>query len=260
MILQSFPKPAQYRMMLSGLVFSFFINLQAQTILNTENMAAPTDSALLLGTSLDGNFQAGNVNLAQINTTLLLGKRVNRHMVRFSGAYRYLSKDERVISSDIISQFRYNYALDQHSVYAFTQTQKVKSLKMNYRFLLGGGYRHNFYRKDKDYFDISTGLFYEKELYLRDSPNEVNIQNVRLSNSAFIRYTIAPKTYINTSVYYQLNLTNIRDLRFYFEPRLYHDFSKVSTYLTGQLRYHSTPYVDVKPADLILLLGFEFNF
>jgi len=246
-------------MMLSGLVFSFFINLHAQTILNTENMAAPTDSALLLGTSLDGNFQAGNVNLAQINTTLLLGKRVNRHMVRFSGAYRYLSKDERVISSDLISQFRYNYALDQHSVYAFTQTQKVKSLKMNYRFLLGGGYRHNFYRKDKDYFDISTGLFYEKELYLKDSANEVNIQNIRWSNSAFIRYTIAPKTYINTSVYYQLNLTHIADLRFYLEPRLYHDFSKVSTYLTSQFRYHTTPYVDVKRADLLLLVGFEFN-
>jgi hypothetical protein len=259
MTLQTFPKPAHYRMMLSGLVFCFFINLQAQTILNTENMTAPTDSALLLSTSLDGNFQAGNINLTQINTTLVLGKRVNRHMVRFSGGYRYLSQNERVISSDIVSQFRYNYALDHHSVYAFTQTQKVKSLKMNYRFLLGGGYRHNFYRKDKDYFDISTGLFYEKELYLRDSPDEVNIQNIRLSNSAFIRYTFAPKTYINTSVYYQLNLTNIRDLRFYFEPRLYHDFSKVSTYLTGQLRYHSTPYVDVKPADLILLVGFQFN-
>ena len=47
-------------------------------------MSAPTDSAFLLGTSLDGNFQVGNVNLAQINSTLQLGKRVNRHMLRFS--------------------------------------------------------------------------------------------------------------------------------------------------------------------------------
>jgi len=179
------------------LLLTFIIitcSIQAQTIVNTENMMTSSDSSLVLGIGLDGDFQTGNVNLSQFNSTLQLGKRFDQHLVRFIGDYEYLSEDNRVISSDITSQLRYNYFIKKSSLFAFTQTQKVKSLKMNYRFLVGGGYRHTFYRKEKNYFDLSSGVFYERELYLKDISNEVNIENIPLSNSAFFRFNITKKS------------------------------------------------------------------
>jgi len=244
------------------LLLTFIIvaySIQAQTIVNTENMMTSSDSSLVLGIGLDGDFQTGNVNLSQFNSTLQLGKRFDQHLVRFIGDYEYLSEDNRVISSDITSQLRYNYFIKKSSLFAFTQTQKVKSLKMNYRFLVGGGYRHTFYRKEKNYFDLSSGVFYERELYLKDSSNEVNIENIRLSNSAFFRFNITKKAFVNTTIYYQINLQNLNDTRVFIEPRIYYEFNKISTYITSQLRHHSTPYVDIRNTDTQLKIGFEYN-
>ena len=242
----------------SVITCSMLVN--AQTIVNTENMMASSDSAIVLGLGLDGDFQTGNVNLAQFNSTIQLGKRIDKHLIRIIGDYEYLSEDNIVISSDITSQLRYNYFIKKNSVFAFTQFQKVKSLKQDYRFLAGGGYRHNFYRKDKNYFDLSSGLFYEKELYLKDSSTEVQIENMRLSNSAFFRFNISKKAFLNTTVYYQININNLSDTRLFLEPRVYYEFNKISTYITCQVRHHSTPYVDIKKTDSQLKLGFEYQF
>ena len=248
-----------YRILLVTFYICSLLHASAQTIVNTENMMTSSDSALVLGVGLDGDFQTGNVNLSQFNSTLQLGKRFDQHLVRFIGDYEYLSEDNQVISSDITSQLRYNYFSKKSSLFAFTQTQKVKSLKMNYRFLVGGGYRHTFYRKEKNYFDLSSGVFYERELYLKDSSNEVNIENIRLSNSAFFRFNISQKSFINTAIYYQINLQNLQDTRLFIEPRIYYEFNKISTYITSQLRHHSTPYVDIKNTDTQLKIGFEYH-
>jgi hypothetical protein len=247
------------RMIIFSIFVSYTISINAQTIVNTENMMNNNDSTLSLGVGLSGDFQYGNINLAQLNTTVQIGRKVNQHLIRFIGGYDYLSEDNIVLSSDFISQLRYNYYIENNSLFVFTQAQKVKSLKLNYRFLAGGGYRHNLFSSDENYFDLSTGLFYEQELYSRDSLSEVTIENIRFSNNAFFRINLTKKAFVNMSMYYQLNLKNLQDVRLFIEPRVYYKFKNVSTYITSQLRHHTTPYVDVQNTDSQFLIGFEYQ-
>jgi hypothetical protein len=54
-------------------------------------------------------------------------------------------------------------------LFSFVQSQKSRALSLNYWNLIGGGYRHNIYKKEENYFDVSAGVFFEKELYLKDT-------------------------------------------------------------------------------------------
>jgi hypothetical protein len=131
---------------------------------------------------------------------------------------------------------------------------------MNYRYLLGAGYRHRILNKSKNYLDLSFGGFFEKELYLKQTAQETRIDNFRYSLSSFSNIQFSEKVYLNTSIYYQLNAANLEDYRFYLEPRLYFQFEKIALYGTLRYRYHSTPYVEVLNSDTEMLMGVEFDF
>jgi hypothetical protein len=164
-----------------------------------------------------------------------------------------------VLASDYTAQLRYNYSLGNHSVFSFIQSQKSRALNLNYRNLIGGGYRHNVYKKDENYFDLSAGVFYENELYLKNTDEELMIENYRLSLSSFFKVKVSKKSFINTSIYYQINIDNTEDTRLFIEPRWYYDFDKIAVYVTTQIRHHTTPYIDIKKTDSELLVGLEFN-
>ena len=96
-------------------------------------------------------------------------------------------------------------------------------------------------------------------MYLKDTNDEVNIQNYRLNLSSFFKLKLSKKSFINTSIYYQVNLDNSKDTRLFIEPRWYYEFDKIAVYVTTQIRHHTTPYIDIKKTDSELLVGLEFN-
>ena len=163
------------------------------------------------------------------------------------------------MASDYTAQLRYNYNIGNHSIFSFIQSQKSRALNLNYRNLIGGGYRHNIYKKDENYFDLSAGVFFENELYLKDTDEEIMVVNYRASLSSFFKVRVSKKSFINTSIYYQINLDNVKDARLFIEPRWYYEFDKISVYLTTQIRHHTTPYIDIKKTDSELLVGLEFT-
>jgi hypothetical protein len=85
------------------------------------------------------------------------------------------------------------------------------------------------------------------------------IENYRLSLSSFFKVKVSKKSFINTSIYYQINIDNTEDTRLFIEPRWYYDFDKIAVYVTTQIRHHTTPYIDIKKTDSELLVGLEFN-
>lgn len=234
-------------------------NVESQTIVNTENLMKSVDSTLSVGFGINGDFKFGNLELYQFNITNQIGKKYDKHLLRLLFNYEYISENNEVLASDYTAQFRYNYSLGDHSVFTFVQSQKSKALNLNLRNLIGGGYRHNIYKKDESYFDVSLGAFYEDELYLKDTNDEVNIQNYRLNLSSFFKVKLSKKSFINTSIYYQVNLDNSKDTRLFIEPRWYYEFDKIAVYVTTQIRHHTTPYIDIKKTDSELLVGLEFN-
>jgi hypothetical protein len=61
------------------------------------------------------------------------------------------------------------------------------------------------------------------------------IGNYRLSLSSFFKLSISKKSFINTSIYYQINLDNSNDTRLFIEPRWYYEFDKIAVYVTTQI-------------------------
>tara|TARA_B110000881_G_C18459343_1_gene455368 strand:+ start:147 stop:929 length:783 start_codon:yes stop_codon:yes gene_type:complete len=234
-------------------------NIQSQTIVNTENLMKSVDSTLSVGFGLNGDFKFGNLELYQFNITNQIGKKFDKHLIRLLFNYEYISENNEVLAADYTAQLRYNYSIGNHSIFSFIQSQKSKALNLDYRHLIGGGYRHNIYKKDENYFDFSLGAFYEDELYLKNTIEQVNVQNYRLSLSSFLKVKLSKKSFINTSIYYQINFDNSKDTRLFIEPRWYYDFDKIAVYITTQIRHHTTPYIDIKKTDSELLVGLEFN-
>jgi hypothetical protein len=213
--------------------------LYSQTILNTEKLMSKIDSTFVFGIGFDGNMERGNIELTESNLSLQIGKKINNSLFRFVLGHEYESDSQEVLSND------------------FIQAQNVRSLKMLHRYLIGGGYRFNLYKKNQNYFDLSAGIFYEDELY-EEEKNQIKVYNYKYSFSSFSTFYIDEKLSLNTSIYYQLNSSSSKDYRIYIEPRLYFSINKVDLFLTYRNRFHSKPYVDVKRNDSETSVGLEF--
>ena len=231
----------------------------AQSIINTENMSSKLDSTFVLTTSFDGNYTTGNIELMQFNSANQLAFKKDNNLVRLFFNYEYISQDKEVISSDYTSQLRYSYSLKNNSLYSFVQGQKAVSLSLNSRYLIGIGYRKNIYKKDKNYLDVAFGPFYENEMYLKNSNEEVHIINYRYSFSSFFNFKITDKLQNNTVFYYQLNSEDFKDYRIYLEPKIAYSFEHFKIYTTVRYRFHSTPYIEIKNTDSQILFGFSYD-
>jgi len=238
-----------------------FCNLcNAQTIINTENMMANLDNNLNYNVSFQGDFNFGNIDLIEFSTAHQFSKSIERSLIRFIVNYEYIEEGSEKIASDLTTQIRYNYKLKKNSIFAFVQAQNIKSLRMDHRYISGIGYRHNLFTKLKDYWDLSAGIFYENELYDKNLPTEKQIDNLRYSFSSFIKYTISKKIFLNLSMYYQINTSNLNDYRLFVQPRLYYELEKFDLFVDLTNRHHSKPYIDVYKNDTSLEVGVEFSF
>ena len=231
----------------------------AQSIVNTESMSSKLDSTFVLTTSFDGDYTSGNIDLIQLNSANQLAFKKDKNLVRLFFNYEYISQDKEVISSDYTSQLRYSYALKNNSLYTFVQGQKAVSLSLNSRFLLGIGYRKSILKKNKNYLDIAFGPFYENEMYLKNSAEEIHVINYRYSFSSFFNFKITNKLENNTVFYYQLNSEDFKDYRMYLEPKIAYSFEHFKIYTTVRYRFHSTPYIEIKNTDSQILFGFSYD-
>ena len=222
-------------------------------------MMSGLDENLNYKLSLQGDFNLGNIDLIEFNTAHQFSKSYDRSLIRFIVNYEYIEEGSEVLSSDLSTQIRYNYNLKNNSIFAFIQAQNIKSLRMDHRYISGIGYRHNLITKSQDYWDLSAGIFYENELYDKNLSTEREVNNLRYSFSSFGKYTISEKIFLNLSVYYQINCSNLDDYRLFVQPRLYYQLEKFDLFVDLTNRYHSTPYVDIYKKDTGLEIGIEFS-
>ena len=242
---------------ISFILFATFA--MGQSIVNTESMSSKLDSTFVLTTSFDGDYTSGNIDLIQFNSANQLAFKKDKNLVRLFFNYEYISQDKEVISSDYTSQLRYSYALKNNSLYTFVQGQKAVSLSLNSRFLLGIGYRKSINKKNKNNLDIAFGPFYENEMYLKNSNEEIHVINYRYSFSSFFNFKITNKLENNTVFYYQLNSEDFKDYRIYLEPKIAYSFEHFKIYTTVRYRFHSTPYIEIKNTDSQILFGFSYD-
>tara|TARA_B100000795_G_C22680162_1_gene391463 strand:- start:98 stop:892 length:795 start_codon:yes stop_codon:yes gene_type:complete len=232
----------------------------SQSIVNTESISKKTDSTFSLITSLDGDFTTGNIELVQLNSSTTLAYKKKKSLIRFFFNYEFISSNKEIISSDYTSQIRYSYELKNSSIYSFLQGQKAISLSLNSRYLFGFGYRQKIISKDQNYLDIAFGPFYENEMYLKNTNNEVYKINYRYSFSTFMNFKVANNLQSNTVFYYQIKSNDFDDFRIYIEPKLIYAIDDIQIYATLRYRYHSSPYIDIRKTDSQLLFGVSYEF
>ena len=244
---------------LTILLSLIFYNTFSQAILNTEAMLKEIDSTFAFKLNVDGNMNFGNIELTEIGSSLTLGKKIKNSLVRMSLGYEYISEDKEILSNDWTGQIRYNKFFNKNSVFLFVQGSKIKSLKLDHRYLIGGGYRIRVKENKSNYFDVAAGFFYEDELYEKELNSQLSIHNYRYSFSSFSNVLINEKISLNTSVYYQINSKDFKDKRLFINPRLYFDLVSLKIYLNVKYRHHSTPYVDILKSDSEYTFGFEID-
>ena len=170
--------------LISGLGYS-------QTILNSESLLNHFSDKLTAQLNLSAVWESGNENTFAAFNQILVGTKNEKQMWRLIIGHDFEDDEGEIVANDWSGQLRFNHYVDsKNSIYGFLQSQNIKVLQMNHRYLFGGGYRHSIYANESQYFDLAAGLFYENEEYPKLQTNKL-----RFNVNGFVRVKIFEKLF-----------------------------------------------------------------
>ena len=234
--------------LISGLGYS-------QTILNSESLLNHSSDKLTAQLNLSAVWESGNENTFAAFNQILVGTKNEKQMWRLIIGHDFEDDEGEIVANDWSGQLRFNHYVDsKNSIYGFLQSQNIKVLQMNHRYLFGGGYRHSIYAHESQYFDLAAGLFYEDEEY-----PELQTNKLRFNINGYVRVKIFKKLFFNCVTYFQINTKDTSDIRLFVEPKINFELYKFTLSIVGQNRYNSTPYLLNKKNDFLSQLVLTFN-
>ena len=234
--------------LISGLGYS-------QTILNSESLLNHSSDKLTVQLNLSAVWESGNENTFAAFNQILVGTKNEKQMWRLIIGHDFEDDEGEIVANDWSGQLRINHYVDsKNSIYGFLQSQNIKVLQMNHRYLFGGGYRHSIYANESQYFDLAAGLFYENEEYPKLQTNKL-----RFNVNGFVRVKIFEKLFFNCVTYFQINTKKASDIRLFVEPKINFEQDKFSLSIIAQNRYNSMPYLLNKKNDIFTQLLLTIN-
>jgi hypothetical protein len=234
--------------LISGLGYS-------QTILNSESLLNHSSDKLTVQLNLSAVWESGNENTFAAFNQILVGTKNEKQMWRLIIGHDFEDDEGEIVANDWSGQLRFNHYVDsKNSIYGFLQSQNIKVLQMNHRYLFGGGYRHSIYANESQYFDLAAGLFYENEEYPKLQTNKL-----RFNVNGFVRVKIFEKLFFNCVTYFQINTKKASDIRLFVEPKINFEQDKFSLSILAQNRYNSMPYLLNKKNDIFTQLLLTIN-
>jgi hypothetical protein len=234
--------------LISGLGYS-------QTILNSESLLNHSSDKLTVQLNLSAVWESGNENTFAAFNQILVGTKNEKQMWRLIIGHDFEDDEGEIVANNWSGQLRFNHYVDsKNSIYGFLQSQNIKVLQMNHRYLFGGGYRHSIYANESQYFDLAAGLFYENEEYPKLQTNKL-----RFNVNGFVRVKIFEKLFFNCVTYFQINTKKASDIRLFVEPKINFEQDKFSLSIIAQNRYNSMPYLLNKKNDIFTQLLLTIN-
>ena len=227
----------------------------SQTILNSESLLNHSVDKLTAQLNLSVDWESGNENTFATFNQILVGAKKGNQLWRLIIGHDYEDDEGEIVANDWSGQLRLNHYVNaKNSIYGFVQSQNIRVLQMNHRYLLGGGYRHSLYANQSQYFDLAAGLFYEDEEYPKLQTNKL-----RFNINGFVRVKIFEKLFFNCVTYFQINTKDTSDIRLFFEPKINFEQDKFSLSIFAQNRYNSMPYLLNKRNDVLSQLSLTIN-
>ena len=227
----------------------------SQTILNSESLLNHSTNKITTQLNLSVNWESGNENTFATFNQILIGTKNGKQLWRLIVGHDYENDEGEIVANDWSGQLRLNYYVSaKNSIYGFVQSQNIRVLQMNHRYLLGGGYRHSLYANESQYFDLAAGLFYEDEEYPKLQTNKL-----RFNINGFVSVKIFEKLFLKCVTYFQINTKDASDIRLFIEPKINFEQDKFSLSIVAQNRYNSMPYLLNKKNDVLSYLLLTIN-
>lgn len=218
-----------------------------------------------LGMEIIFDYEQGNSDVIEIDGKSLIGYKGNKHSINFLTGIRYLSEDDSKLIYRTFIHLRHNYYL-KYGLRSFTfyQLQSNNALLLKRRQLIGAGIRKVFQFADSLKIDIGSGLIYEMEKL--NNPDTVHNEKAsqsyyRMANIMSIIYQLKSYMAIVNAVYFQPDISNFRDFRFFDELSLVFSISKYLQFNISSIwRHDSQPPLNLKQNDINIQTGIVVKF
>lgn len=237
--------------------------LEAQVILNAEQLQPRDTSGLQFALQGELNLKAGNAQLTDLAGAGAVGYRVGPNWIRLIVGGEHLSGASQSITDSRYAHLRYSYIFSRRlRTFHFWQIQSNRSLLLKRRVLLGSGLRYALLTGPLS-LDVGSGLMLEFERAARSAaaPNDVvSTRALRLANLAVLRHDLATGASATVVLYYQPNVVAMRDYRALADVTLASPVAwKVSLALSLEWRHDSRPPIGLRRDDLDLKTGLQLK-
>lgn len=245
--------------LLSNIIYS-------QTIVDTESSLKKIDSTFHAFANFMGDKKTGNFDLSFIRADVTLGSRIKNDLFRLTYSHSSTEFNGNNFDKTTNLQFRWNRILNEdHSLFLFVQTGESARSYIDERTLFGVGLRQHLYKKDKNYFDIAVGPFYEFEAYPKYTSENVsyntsNQKTTRISFNVFSSVKLFENVTSATTLYTQWKYDEIGNVRVFGNQYIKFKINeKLSTYVRYVVRYRSINYIKSLKNDTDFMYGLEIN-
>ncbi len=255
-----------YKYIHFAILFVFYNIAFSQTIIDTEASLKKIDSTFHVFGNFMGDKKTGNFDFGFIKADVTLGSRIKNNLFRLTYSYASNEFNGNLFDKSANFQFRWNKILNEdHSLFFFFQTGQSIRAFIDERTLVGFGYRHHLYKKDKNYFDLAVGPFYEYEAYPSYSFENVDYdvssqKTTRISFNIFASVKLFENISASTTLYSQWKYNEIGDVRIFGNQYMRFKINKnVSTFVRYVVRYRSINYIKRLKNDTDFMYGLEIN-
>ena len=248
-----------------GLIF-ISNTLFSQTIVDTESSLKKIDSTFHAFANFMGDKKTGNFDLSFIRADVTLGSRIKNDLFRLTFSHSSTKFNGNNFDKTTNLQFRWNRILNEdHSLFMFLQTGESARSFIEERTLFGVGLRQHLYKKDKNYFDIAVGPFYEFEAYPKYRYENIEYESssqktTRISFNVFSSVKLFENVTSTTTIYSQWKYNEIGNVRVFGNQYIRFKINeKLSTYVRYVVRYRSINYIKRLKNDTDFVYGLEIN-
>lgn len=201
-------------MKLSISIFFFVLALHGNAqILNVESLRKVTDTTGWSGSAgIDFAFKRNVNDFVSINNDIHIQYKMKKHLILLKNDLEFQKIEGDHFTNSGILHLRYNYKFRPRFTWeAFVQGQYNKVSKIDFRGLVGSGFRYKLSSSEKYKFYLGTLLMFEYE----ELSGQVNFTNKDLRGSSYLSFSLYPTGHITivSTTYYQPLMNSFKDYR-----------------------------------------------
>jgi len=213
--------------------------------------------------TLDGNYQTGNTEKANIASTGHIAAIDSMKEFSANARFVYGEFNKTANQKEYIAGVQYDYRpLSDFSPFVRVEfyNNQYRQIHGRYSGLIGAKYRY-FVKPEKLDYSISAALLYDLDNFTADAelPNK---ERLRISVRPKFKHDFTPNIRLVTEIYYKPNLANFDDYMIYWNSNINVRISKhVLLRVSYEHEYNSMPATNrVKKTDALLLAGLGVEF